>query len=38
LRRHGSIYHAKSRLKCLSELALIKIGDQSPRHGIGSDL
>ena len=26
--RHESIYHAKSRLKCLSELALVKIGDQ----------
>ncbi len=28
LRRHESIYHAMSRLKCLSALASIKIGDQ----------
>jgi hypothetical protein len=28
LRRHKSICHAMSRLKCLSALASIKIGDQ----------
>jgi len=28
MRRHESMYHAMPRLKCLSALASIKLGDQ----------